>query len=98
MSTFSLSIIICQINHYLKVITSQLIKRIRGRWFVPFGIPNPQRIHVVIGPAIDVPKLGEELDQEVIDKYHSIYLEELEALFERHKHEAGYGERKLKII
>jgi 2-acylglycerol O-acyltransferase 2 len=69
-----------------------------GRWFVPFGIPRPKRISVVIGPAIDVPKFGEEVNQDVIDKYHDIFLKELEALFERHKHEAGYGERKLKIV
>ena len=68
-----------------------------GRWFIPFGIPNPRKISVVIGPAIDVPKM-EETDQDVIDKYHSIFLEELEALYERHKNEAGYGNRKLKII
>ncbi|KAL7521598.1 hypothetical protein ACHAWX_006278 [Stephanocyclus meneghinianus] len=69
-----------------------------GRWFVPFGIPKPKRIHVVIGPAIDVPIMGDDLAQEVIDKYHSIFLEELEALYERHKHDAGYGERKLRIV
>ncbi|KAL3792785.1 hypothetical protein HJC23_002592 [Cyclotella cryptica] len=69
-----------------------------GRWFVPFGIPKPKRIHVVIGPAIDVPNMGDVLDQEVVDKYHSIFLKELEALFERHKHDAGYGERTLKIV
>eukprot|EP00956_Cyclotella_meneghiniana_P013990 scaffold20678_cov69-Cyclotella_meneghiniana.AAC.4 len=68
-----------------------------GRWFIPFGIPNPRRISVVIGPAIDVPKI-DETDQEVIDKYHAIFLNELEELFERHKTEAGYGSRKLKII
>lgn len=53
---------------------------------------------MVIGPAIDVPKIEDELNPDVVDKYHCIFLEELEALFERHKHEAGYGERKLKII
>ena len=42
--------------------------------------------------------MGDDLDQEVIDKYHSVFLKELEALYERHKHDAGYGERKLKIV
>ena len=51
-----------------------------------------------IGLAIDVPKQGENVTQDSIDKYHSIYLKELEDLFERHKHEAGYGKRQLKII
>eukprot|EP00584_Thalassiosira_punctigera_P004913 CAMPEP_0172530372 /NCGR_PEP_ID=MMETSP1067-20121228/4125_1 /TAXON_ID=265564 ORGANISM="Thalassiosira punctigera, Strain Tpunct2005C2" /NCGR_SAMPLE_ID=MMETSP1067 /ASSEMBLY_ACC=CAM_ASM_000444 /LENGTH=345 /DNA_ID=CAMNT_0013314565 /DNA_START=248 /DNA_END=1285 /DNA_ORIENTATION=+ len=69
-----------------------------GRWFIPFGIPNPKKIHVVIGPAIDVPKEGDSVTQESVDKYHSKFLEELEALFERHKHEAGYADRHLRII
>lgn len=69
-----------------------------GRWFIPFGIPNPKKIHVVIGPAIDVPKEGDNVTQESIDKYHGIFIVELEALYERHKHEAGYGERQLRII
>ena len=95
-----------------------------GRWGVPYGIPNPKKIHVVIGQgkwssvnvhismrcsfrpylsfvsysAIDVPKEGDKVSQESIDKYHAIFLKELEALFERHKEEAGYGRRQLKII
>mmetsp|Transcript_26503 Transcript_26503/g.56008 ORF Transcript_26503/g.56008 Transcript_26503/m.56008 type:complete len:353 (-) Transcript_26503:206-1264(-) len=69
-----------------------------GRWFIPFGFPNPQKIHVVIGPAIDVPKEGDNVSQESIDKYHSKFLEELEKLFERHKFEAGYADRRLRII
>lgn len=69
-----------------------------GRWFIPYGIPNPKKIHVVIGPAIDMPTKGENVTQECIDQYHSIFLTELEALFERHKHKAGYGDRQLKII
>jgi len=69
-----------------------------GRWFIPFGIPNPKKIHAVIGPAIDVPKEGDNVTQESIDKYHGIFIVELEALYERHKHEAGYGERQLRII
>lgn len=48
--------------------------------------------------AIDVPKEGADVPQESIDKYHDIFLKELEALFERHKHDAGYGDRQLKII
>ncbi|KAL9187446.1 hypothetical protein ACHAXT_001549 [Thalassiosira profunda] len=69
-----------------------------GRWGIPYGIPNPQKIHVVIGQAIDVPKEGENVSQESIDRYHALFMKELELLFERHKEEAGYGRRQLKII
>lgn len=48
--------------------------------------------------AIDVPNEGENVTQESIDKYHAIFIKELDDLFNRHKHEAGYGDRQLKII
>ncbi len=48
--------------------------------------------------AIDVPNEGESVTQESIDKYHGIFMKELDALFNRHKHEVGYGDRQLKII
>ncbi len=98
-----------------------------GRWGLPFGIPNPQKAHIVIGQgmrrmsthshclimkrwpnpikprifpaaAIDVPKEGDNASQESVDKWHNVFLEELELLFERHKYEAGYGDRHLKFI
>ena len=60
------------------------------------GIPNPQKIHLVVGKCIDMPKIEGDISQQDIDKYHTMFLEELEALFERHKHgECGYSNRKL---
>lgn len=43
-------------------------------------------------------KEGENVTQELVDKWHAVFLEELELLFGRHKHEAGYGDRQLKFI
>jgi len=68
-----------------------------GRFGIPFGIPYPQKIHLVIGKPIQLPKEPSASD-ESIEKYHSIYLKELEKLFDRHKVEAGYGHRILKIV
>jgi hypothetical protein len=48
--------------------------------------------------AIEVPKEGADVTQESIDKWHDVFMMELELLFERHKHEAGYGHRQLKFI
>jgi hypothetical protein len=48
--------------------------------------------------AIDVPNEGENVTQASIDKYHGIFINELDELFNRHKHEAGYGDRQLKIV
>uniref|UniRef100_A0A7S2XL44 Acyltransferase n=1 Tax=Attheya septentrionalis TaxID=420275 RepID=A0A7S2XL44_9STRA len=78
-----------------------------GRFGIPFGIPKPTKIHVVIGRPIMIPKITDDdqpkddttsLLSTMIEKYHAIYLEELEALYERHKHDEGYGHRKLIIF
>lgn len=69
-----------------------------GRFGLPFGIPFPQNIHVVIGRPIYVPREGDNVQSESVEKYHALFLEAMEGLFERHKEEAGYGHRKLKIL
>lgn len=70
-----------------------------GRFLIPFGIPYPKQISVVFGKAIDVPKLNvEDITNEIIDKYHGMFISEMMALFERHKHNEGYGDKTLKII
>ena len=48
--------------------------------------------------AIDVPNEGDKVSQESIEKYHGIFIKELDELFNRHKHAVGYGDRQLKII
>lgn len=68
-----------------------------GRFGVPFGIPKPQRIQVVIGKVIHIPK-EDEVSKESVDKWHGVFLREIEALYDRHKEDAGYGHRKLKIV
>ena len=70
-----------------------------GRFYIPFGIPFPQKISVVMGKPIDIPKVDtKDIPAEIVDKYHSLYINELIALFERHKVEEGYGDKTLKII
>mmetsp|Transcript_3532 Transcript_3532/g.5225 ORF Transcript_3532/g.5225 Transcript_3532/m.5225 type:complete len:340 (+) Transcript_3532:76-1095(+) len=69
-----------------------------GRWKIPFGIPNPQKIHAVFGQPISVPNEGSNISNENVDKYHKIYIDSLVQLFERHKVKEGYGSRTLKIM
>ena len=70
-----------------------------GRWYLPIGIPNPQKLHVVIGKPIHIPCEGRNsVKPESIEKYHQMYIQELEALYLRHRKEEGYGHRSLKII
>ena len=69
-----------------------------GRWNIPLGIPRPNKLTVVIGRPIHIPKEGSCVSKESVDKYHGIFLKELEALFERHKNIEGYGDAHLKIV
>lgn len=71
-----------------------------GRFGIPFGIPKRTKIHVVIGSPIAIPKVDgdDEKMSEKIEEYHQIFLQELEALYERHKEGEGYGHRKLLIF
>ncbi len=69
-----------------------------GRWNILQGIPRPNKLTVVIGLPIHVPKEGSHVLIESVDKYHGIFLKELEALFERHKEAEGYGGTHLKIV
>lgn len=55
-------------------------------------------LDVVIGKAIECPKLGKNISQRDIDEYHQLFLNELQKLFDRHKqYEELYESRELKI-
>ncbi|KAL7445665.1 hypothetical protein ACHAXM_010001 [Skeletonema potamos] len=69
-----------------------------GRWNILQGIPRPNQLTVVIGRPIHVPKERFHVSGENVDKYHGIFLKELEGLFERHKEAEGYGDTHLKIV
>uniref|UniRef100_A0A7S3Q080 Acyltransferase n=1 Tax=Chaetoceros debilis TaxID=122233 RepID=A0A7S3Q080_9STRA len=69
-----------------------------GRWKIPFGIPYPKKIHVVIGQPINVPCEGSDVCNESVDKYHKKFVNSLVELFENHKVSEGYGNRSLKIM
>eukprot|EP00553_Chaetoceros_curvisetus_P002823 CAMPEP_0204628580 /NCGR_PEP_ID=MMETSP0717-20131115/16159_1 /ASSEMBLY_ACC=CAM_ASM_000666 /TAXON_ID=230516 /ORGANISM="Chaetoceros curvisetus" /LENGTH=148 /DNA_ID=CAMNT_0051645231 /DNA_START=116 /DNA_END=562 /DNA_ORIENTATION=+ len=70
-----------------------------GRWYIPFGIPRPKKLHVVIGKPIHIPHIEKDIGSDDIEKYHRIVLEEYEKMFERHKvAEDLYCNRNLKIM
>lgn len=69
-----------------------------GRFFIPFGIPNPVNISVVFGEPFDIPFEGDNISNESVEKYHAIFLQKTIELFERHKNAEGYGHRTLKIL
>mmetsp|Transcript_32830 Transcript_32830/g.48150 ORF Transcript_32830/g.48150 Transcript_32830/m.48150 type:complete len:415 (+) Transcript_32830:172-1416(+) len=74
-----------------------------GRFGIPFGIPRPNKITVAIGKPIHVPKYDNTKSnaatmEELVEKYHEVFLKEMESLFERHKESVGWSHKKLKII
>jgi len=69
-----------------------------GRFGIPFGIPRPTKLHNIIGKPIKIPCEGMEVKNESVEKYHALFLTEIEALFESHKEAEGYGDRTLRII
>ena len=68
-----------------------------GRFGIPFGIPYPKKLTIVVGSPIDVPEL-DEVTNEKVDEYHQLFVNELVKLFERHKIREGYGNKRLKIV
>jgi len=57
----------------------------RGVFQYSFGLmPYRHPIHMVVGEPIDLPKI-EEPSKEDFDKYHQIYLDALEKLYNEHR-------------
>ena len=46
-----------------------------------------------VGKPIEVPKVGEP-DDETLEKYHNMYMEELSRLFDEHKTKYGVSQDK----
>lgn len=55
------------------------------------------RLHMVIGRAIEVPR-REAPTKEEVQQYLRKFIEELQALFERHKATAGYPDLTLQVL
>ena len=53
-------------------------------------LPKRVKVAVVVGSAIDVPKVAEPT-QEQVEKYHGLYVEALKKLYEDHKAYYGNG-------
>ena len=49
-----------------------------------------------MGKALHFPRIDEPKEADV-NKWHAIYVKELEALYEEHKAQFGYGGRSLQI-
>merc|ERR1712232_616463 len=67
-----------------------------GCWFCPLLPRTDVELHTVFGKALSFPRIDEP-SAEDIEKWHAIYMRELEALYEEHKAQFGYADRKLQI-
>ena len=67
---------------------------------IPFAIPNPTPLTVVVGKPIEVPKFVKKegkFDQRDVDKYHQKVINGFAEVFENHKRQFGMGDITLKI-
>jgi len=66
---------------------------------LPFSMPKPTPLTVVVGQPIPVPKVQEsEMSDELVCKYHTQLLEAIEKLFHTHKEACGKGNARLTIL
>jgi len=65
-----------------------------GFWLFPLLPRRDVPLHTVMGKSLQLPRIPEPSPEQV-DEWHRIYMQELEALFERHKEQFGYGDRKI---
>lgn len=67
-----------------------------GCWFCPLLPRRNVSLNTVYGTVLSLPKIEDPTPQQV-QEWHARYVEELEELFEAHKGQFGYGDRKLKL-
>ncbi|XP_066909230.1 2-acylglycerol O-acyltransferase 2 isoform X2 [Halyomorpha halys] len=76
--------ILYKLQEWLKNMSGLTIALPLGDYGIPF-MPKRRPITTIVGKAIELPKI-EEITQEHIDYYHTLYIEELMKLFEEHKY------------
>jgi len=68
-----------------------------GHWLFPLLPRSDVALNTVLGKVLKLPRIAEPTSEEVT-KWQKIYIAELEALFEEHKEQFGYSDRKLKFF
>ena len=68
-----------------------------GMFGLPLGPPKPAPLVVIIGKPIVLPKIDNP-SNEVIEKYHSQFIEAYEKLYNDHKDDYGCKDISLNII
>ena len=60
-------------------------------------IPRQQKLTVVVGRPIDVPKIAAPSPAQV-DAVHALYFSRLEEMYYRHREACGFGEMSLHFV
>ena len=91
------------LDSWLNRVVSGLLKRTLGIGlplvYGRFGtlMPFPGRVTIVVGRPIEVGQPTAQPTDDAVDAVHAAYCAALEALYEEHKFEAGYGHVRLCI-
>ena len=68
---------------------------------VPFNIPKPCPLTMVVGKPIPVKKCEKDANgkfsQEEVDRYHNLMMKSIEQIFHAHKDSFGMGDVTLRI-
>ena len=64
--------------------------------FCPLLPRTDVELHTVLGKALHLPRIDAPTKDDV-DKWHAVYVRELRSLYDEHKAQFGYAERKLKL-
>tara|TARA_A100001035_G_C27765774_1_gene493563 strand:+ start:429 stop:1538 length:1110 start_codon:yes stop_codon:yes gene_type:complete len=69
---------------------------------IPFAIPKPTPLTVVVGQPIEIPKYEKDkdgkLDQKAVDKYHQAVIDGFTDIFNEHKQKYGMEDTTLVIV
>ncbi|CAE8623074.1 unnamed protein product [Polarella glacialis] len=68
-----------------------------GRWWCPMLPRGDVELHTVFGEVLQLPRI-EEPTAEQVAEWHGKYMAAVDRVFETHKSQFGYGDRKLEIL
>lgn len=97
--TYNVSEVVNTFFLWVKLKTGIALPRFQGRWGPYCPIPFNMALTVVVGPAINMPKMGEGFDifsqdgKDLVDGLHEDYLLGVRKLWARHRHELAKTSR-----
>ena len=69
-----------------------------GIWGIPYAMPAPTPLNLVVGAPIVVPKMEAPISEDMLRPYHDQLIEAMERIFENNKAQFGMQKVVLKIV